>query len=79
MAYFEDKAKASLRAKFESDTEIGQKEAFCQGLLKKGAGGYITSPCPGGGSPDMEDHPFVILPYRFLWPLHRSAIPDHVE
>ncbi len=30
--YFEDKAKASLRAKFESDTEIGQKGAFCKGL-----------------------------------------------
>ncbi len=31
--YFEDKAKASLRAKFESDTEIGQKRAFCKGLV----------------------------------------------
>ncbi len=44
MEYFEDKAKASLRAKFEPDpreisfafhgagTEIGQKGAFCKGL-----------------------------------------------
>ena len=32
MEYFEDKAKASLRAKFKSDTEIGQKGAFCKGL-----------------------------------------------
>jgi hypothetical protein len=32
MGYFEDKAKASLRAQFEPDAEIGQKEAFCKGL-----------------------------------------------
>jgi hypothetical protein len=31
--YFEDSAKASLRAKFETDAEIGQKGAFCKGLL----------------------------------------------
>jgi hypothetical protein len=30
--YFADKAKASLRAKFEPDTEIGQKGAFGKGL-----------------------------------------------
>ena len=30
--YFEDEAKASLRAKFKPDTEIGQKGAFCKGL-----------------------------------------------
>ena len=32
MEYFEDKAKASLRAKIDPDTEIGQKGAFCKGL-----------------------------------------------
>ncbi len=30
--YFEDKAKASLRAQFETDAEIGQKGAFFKGL-----------------------------------------------
>ena len=32
IGYFEDSAIASLRAKFESDTVIGQKEVFCKGL-----------------------------------------------
>jgi len=32
MKYFEDSAKASLRAKFEPDAEIGQKGALCEGL-----------------------------------------------
>ena len=31
--YFEDSAKASLRAKFESDVGIGQKGALCKGLI----------------------------------------------
>jgi hypothetical protein len=33
--YFEDKAKASLRAKIEPDTEIEQKGAFCKSLCTK--------------------------------------------
>ncbi len=32
--YFEDSAKASLRAKFEPNAEIGQKGVFCKGLVK---------------------------------------------
>ena len=32
IGYFEDSAKASLRARFESDAGIGQKEVFCKGL-----------------------------------------------
>ena len=31
--YFEDSAKASLRAKFEPDTVIGQKGWLCKGLV----------------------------------------------
>ncbi|MBW2567436.1 MAG: hypothetical protein JRE24_11315 [Deltaproteobacteria bacterium] len=30
--YFEDSADASLRAKAESDVEIGQERMFCKGL-----------------------------------------------
>ncbi len=34
LEYFEDRAKAPLRAKFELDTGIGQKGAFSKGLWR---------------------------------------------